>query len=118
MPGTFALYNPKYGDYTPALAQLRDDLSSLLQKNLFDDGLISKTLTDLALFQAYLVDIQAKSKAQPGPLRKPVIIRDAAAQPVRWMDTRVRSSNEGPSTKARRSLRQAATSSAGRLAAA
>ena len=43
-------------------------------------------------------------------------IRDAAAQPVRWMDTRVRSSNEGPSTKARRSLRQAATSSAGRLA--
>src|ERR1700684_1612173 len=26
---TFALYNPKYGDYTPALAELRDDLSAL-----------------------------------------------------------------------------------------
>src|ERR1700735_985970 len=46
--GTFALYNPKQGDYTPALAQLRDDLSAL-QKNLYDDGLISKTLTDMAL---------------------------------------------------------------------
>src|SRR5260370_1856656 len=32
--GTFALYNPKYGDYTPALAQLKDDLSDL-QKSPF-----------------------------------------------------------------------------------
>src|SRR5215467_11164769 len=39
----FALYNPKHGDYTPALAQLKDDLSAL-QKNLFDDGLISKNI--------------------------------------------------------------------------
>src|ERR1700730_6881301 len=35
----FALYNPRHGDYTPALAQLKDDLSAL-QKNLIDDGLI------------------------------------------------------------------------------
>jgi pimeloyl-ACP methyl ester carboxylesterase len=44
--GPFALYSPKYGDYTPALAELKDDLSAL-QKNLFDDGLISKTLADV-----------------------------------------------------------------------
>src|SRR5579872_3203496 len=43
--GTFALYDPKYGDYTPSLAQLKEDISAL-QKDLFDDGLISKTLTD------------------------------------------------------------------------
>lgn len=67
--GTFALYNPKYGDYTPALAQLRDDLSAL-QKNLFDDGLISKTLTDMALFQAYLADIRGEVEGATGPSPK------------------------------------------------
>lgn len=40
------------------------------------------------------------------------------AQPIRWMASRVRSSNGGASTKVRRSLRQAAISSAGRFAAA
>ena len=68
--GTFALYNPKYGDYTPALAQLKDDLSAL-QKNLFDDGLISKTLTDMALFQAYLAEFGARSKVGRAPIRNP-----------------------------------------------
>jgi len=67
--GTFALYDPKYGDYTPALAQLRDDLSAL-QKNLFDDGLISKTLTDTALFQANLANLQAEVEGAAGPSPK------------------------------------------------
>jgi non-heme chloroperoxidase len=69
--GTFALYNPKYGDYTPSLAQLKDDLSAL-QKNLFDDGLISKTLTDMALFQPYLADIRGEVEGGTGPDPKPV----------------------------------------------
>src|SRR5215472_16807382 len=54
--GTFAFYNPKHGDYIPALAQLRDDLSAL-DEDLFNDGLISKTLTDMALFQANLAEL-------------------------------------------------------------
>src|ERR1700732_3992303 len=66
---TFALYNPKHGDYTPALAQLRDDLSAL-QKNLYDDGLISKTLTDTALFQANLANLQAEVEGGTGPSPK------------------------------------------------
>jgi pimeloyl-ACP methyl ester carboxylesterase len=68
--GTFALYNPKYGDYTPSLAQLKDDLSAL-QKNLFDDALISKTLTDMTLFQAYLADIRGEVEGGTGPDPKP-----------------------------------------------
>jgi non-heme chloroperoxidase len=67
--GTFALYNPKYGDYTPALAQLKDDLSEL-QKNLFDDGFISKTLTDMALFQTNLANLQAEVEGATGPSPK------------------------------------------------
>ena len=67
--GTFALYNPKYGDYTPALAQLKDDFSAL-QKNLFDDGLISKTLTDMELFQSYLADIRGEVEGATRPSPK------------------------------------------------
>jgi len=65
----FALYNPKHGDYTPALAQLRDDLSAL-QKNLFDDGLISKTLTDMMLFQANLAEIRGEVECGTAPAPK------------------------------------------------
>ena len=65
----FALYNPKYGDYTPALAQLRDDLSEL-QKDLFDDGLISKTLTDMELFHSNLSNLQAEVEGGTGPSPK------------------------------------------------
>src|ERR1700723_2219745 len=67
--GTFALYNPKYGDFTPALARLRDDLSAL-QKDLFDDGIISKTLTDMASFHAYLADIRGEVEGATGPSPK------------------------------------------------
>jgi hypothetical protein len=67
--GTFALYNPKHGDYKPALAQLKDDLSEL-QKNLFDDGLMSKTLTDMALCQANLANLQAEVEGATGPSPK------------------------------------------------
>jgi non-heme chloroperoxidase len=67
--GTFALYNPKHGDYTPALAQLKDDLSEL-QKNLFDDVLISKTLTDMALFEANLANLKAEVEGATGPSPK------------------------------------------------
>ncbi len=67
--GTFALYNPKDGDYTPALAHLRDDLSAL-QKNLFDDGLISKTLTDMALFQVNLAELRGEVEGATGPSPK------------------------------------------------
>jgi non-heme chloroperoxidase len=67
--GTFALYNPKHGDYTPALAQLRDDLSEL-QKHLYDDGLISKTLADMALFQINLTDLRGEVEGATGPSPK------------------------------------------------
>src|SRR6266576_3376666 len=62
----FALYNPKHGDYTPALAQLKDDLLTL-QKNLFDDGLISKTLTDMALFEANLAELRGEVEGATPP---------------------------------------------------
>jgi non-heme chloroperoxidase len=65
----FALYNPKHGDYIPALVQLRDDLSAL-QKNLFDDDLISKTLTDMALFQANLVELHGEVEGATPPSPK------------------------------------------------
>ena len=65
----FALYNPKHGDYTPALAQLKDDLSAL-QKNLYDDSLISKTLTDMALFQANLAELRGEVEGATGPSPK------------------------------------------------
>jgi non-heme chloroperoxidase len=65
----FALYNPKHGDYTQALAQLKDDLSAL-QKNLYDDGLISKTLTDMALFQANLAELRGEVEGATPPSPK------------------------------------------------
>jgi len=65
----FALYNPRHGDYTPALAELRDDLSAL-QKKLFDDGLISKTLTDMALLQANLAEIRGEVECGTAPSPK------------------------------------------------
>src|ERR1700733_1743149 len=67
--GTFALYNPNHGDYTPALAQLSDDLSAL-QKHLFDDGLILKTLTDMALFQTNLAELRGEVEGGTGPSPK------------------------------------------------
>ena len=65
----FALYNPKHGDYAPALAQLKDDLSAL-QKNLFDDSLISKTWTDMALFQANLAELRGEVECGTPPSPK------------------------------------------------
>ena len=65
----FALYSPKYGDYTPALAELKDDLSEL-QKKLFDDGLISKTLADMTRFQTNLANLQAEVEGATGPSPK------------------------------------------------
>lgn len=65
----FALYNPKHGDYTPALAQLKDDLSAL-QKNLFDDGLISKTSTDMELLQANLAELRGELECGTPPSPK------------------------------------------------
>ena len=65
----FALYNPKHGDYTPALAQVKDDLAAL-QLNLFDDGLISKTLTDMALFQANLTELRSEVECATPPSPK------------------------------------------------
>jgi non-heme chloroperoxidase len=64
--GSFALYNPKHGDYTPALAELTDDLSAL-QKNLYDDGTVSKTLSDMALFQANLAEFRGELEGAKGP---------------------------------------------------
>jgi len=66
---SFALYNPKHGDYTPALAELRDDLS-VLQKNLYDDGIVSKTLTDMALFHANLAEVRDEVEGAKGPSPK------------------------------------------------
>jgi len=66
---TFALYNPKHGDYTPALAELRDDLSAL-QKHLYDDDLISKTLADMALFQINLTELRGEVEGATRPSPK------------------------------------------------
>jgi non-heme chloroperoxidase len=76
--GPFALYNPKYGDYTPALAELKDDLSAL-QKNLFDDGLISKTLADMALFQVNLTDLRGEVEGATGPSPKAIDLASISA---------------------------------------
>jgi non-heme chloroperoxidase len=65
----FALYNPKHGDYIPAMAQLEDDLSAL-QKNPFDDTLISSTSTDIALFQANLAELRGEVECATGPSPK------------------------------------------------
>src|SRR5580765_5850803 len=65
----FALYNPKHGDYTPALAQLKDDLSAL-QKSPFDDILISKTLTDMSLFQSNLAELRGEVEGATPPSPK------------------------------------------------
>ena len=32
--GSFALYNPEHGDYTPAIAELKDDLSALQKESV------------------------------------------------------------------------------------
>jgi non-heme chloroperoxidase len=66
--GALALYNPKHGDYTVALAELKDDLSAL-QKSFFDDSLISKTLTDMTLFRANLAELrgEVEGAAPPSP---------------------------------------------------
>ena len=64
--GPFAFYNPKHGDYIPALVQLRNDLSAL-HDNLFDDGLISKTLTDIAPFQANLAELRGEVEGATPP---------------------------------------------------
>jgi non-heme chloroperoxidase len=65
----FALYNPKHGDYIPALAQIKDELSAL-QKDPFDDGLISKTLMDMALLQANLAELRGEVECGPPPSPK------------------------------------------------
>lgn len=67
--GSYALYNPKHGDYAPALAEVRDDLSAL-QKNLYDDGIVSKTLTDMALLQANLAEVREEVEGAKGPSPK------------------------------------------------
>jgi non-heme chloroperoxidase len=67
--GTFAFYNPEHGDYIPALAQLRDDLSAL-HDDLFDDDVISKALTDMALFQVNLAELRGEVEGATGPSPK------------------------------------------------
>ncbi len=67
--GSFALYNAKHGDYTPALAELMDDLSAP-RKSLDDDGLISKTLSDISLFQANLAEFRGEVEGAKGPSPK------------------------------------------------
>jgi pimeloyl-ACP methyl ester carboxylesterase len=75
--GSYALYNPKHGDYAPALAELRDDLS-MLQKNLYDDGIVTPLLaifsypsapnsgqtSDPAKLAAYRAQEASRMKAQ------------------------------------------------------
>ena len=63
---SFALYNPKHGDYTPSMSELRDDLS-VLQKNLYDDALISKTLEDMLLFRTNLIELRGEVEGAEGP---------------------------------------------------
>jgi pimeloyl-ACP methyl ester carboxylesterase len=63
---SFALYNPTHGDYTPALAELKDDLTAL-QKRLYDDALISKTLEDLVRFQTNLSELRGEVEGAKGP---------------------------------------------------
>jgi len=76
--GSFALYNPEHGDYTPALAELRDDLSSL-QKSLYDDAVISKTSTDLALFQKNLAEVRHEVEGANPPFPQPGDLQSISA---------------------------------------
>jgi non-heme chloroperoxidase len=55
--GSFALYNPENGDIDPDRVELQEDLSKL-GHNLFDDALISKTLTDEARYRRNLQDLR------------------------------------------------------------
>lgn len=64
--GSFALYNPSHGDYTPALAELKDDLSAL-QKSLYDDAIVSKTLADMRFFQENLNEVREEIEGATPP---------------------------------------------------
>lgn len=64
--GSFALYNPQHGDYTPSMASVREDLTAL-EKNLYDDSLITKTLKDMSLFQMNLKELQGEIEGAKGP---------------------------------------------------
>lgn len=76
--GSFALYNPGHGDYTPAMAEIKEDLS-VLQKNPYDDGIISKTLADIALFQANLTEVRDEVEGAKGPSPKASDLASIAA---------------------------------------
>lgn len=76
--GSFALYNPEHGDYTPAIAELKDDLSAL-QKSLYDDVVISKTSRDIALFQANLAEVRHEVEGAKPPSPQPNDLQSIAA---------------------------------------
>jgi non-heme chloroperoxidase len=64
--GSFALYNPKHGDYDTDRAELKEDLSKL-QENLYDDALITKTLADEARFRRNLQDLRDEVEGAEAP---------------------------------------------------
>jgi non-heme chloroperoxidase len=64
--GSFALYNPEHGDIDTDRIELKEDLSKL-QDNLFDDALISKTLTDEARYRRNLQDLRDEVEGAKAP---------------------------------------------------
>lgn len=76
--GSFALYNSRHGDYTPALAELQKDLSAL-QQNLYDHEIISRTSRDMALFRANLEEVQKEVEGAKAPAPAPQDRRSISA---------------------------------------
>jgi non-heme chloroperoxidase len=64
--GSFALYNPEHGDFDTDRVELQEDLSKL-GHNLFDDALISKTLTDEARYRRNLQDLRDEVEGAKAP---------------------------------------------------
>jgi pimeloyl-ACP methyl ester carboxylesterase len=65
----FALYNPAHGDYMIAMSDTINDLATL-QKNPFDDSLLTKVSTELALFQANISEIRGEVEGATAPSPK------------------------------------------------
>ena len=64
--GPFALYNPEHGDIDTDRVELQEDLSKL-GHNLFDDALITKTLTDEARYRRNLEDLRDEVEGAEAP---------------------------------------------------
>ncbi len=68
--GPFALYNPEHGDIDLDRVELQQDLSKL-GEDLYDDAVITKTLSDEARYRRNLQDLrdEVEGAAAPAPTK-------------------------------------------------